>query len=91
MRHLEAVWRCEEGDWRTQPQRRDVEVVRRAALHQPTLRRCQDSIDEIFLDITKRRRKQMGRRNEIRDGDSRDRVIVVFCIFFLELLVFKTQ
>ena len=34
--HLEAVWRFE-GDWRTQPQHRDVEIVRRAALHQPNI------------------------------------------------------
>ena len=48
---MEAVWRLEEGEWRTQLQRRDVVIRRRADLHEPNVamsRRHQDLIREIL-------------------------------------------
>ena len=74
---------------------RDVEVVLRATFHQLTLRRRRDSISEIFLDITKRTRKERRRMNEIRDGDDYigvDREIVstpvfVFSFFLKHLMI----
>ena len=70
-----------------------------------TSRRRRDSLNKNFLDITKRTKKKGWgggggggggggeggdtRRRRLRRSDSRDCVIPVICIFFLELLLIK--
>ena len=66
MWHLEAVGGLEEGYWRDQPQRCDVEVKRRVYLHQSNIVTFNvvETSPMRFLDIKRKKKNDRGQEGK---------------------------